>query len=298
MRYRAALLLLGLFFVTNFSAESLPVIRKTVSEVHLTLVATDQQGRAVENLSPHDIAVLDEDYRISNFELQPASELPLRVGVVLDTSESNLPAWTSTKQAVAEFLQETLKPRDQAILIAFDSRVEMEKQVDDPEDARSLMAAVPSGGQTALYDALYKTCESAVFNDFHEPRRSALILFSDGKDNLSWHSLDQTIEKAGANGIAVYTISVHSRKMPNSGDAVLHRLAQNTGGTDFTVSKPEELRQSLMKISEDLRSSYLLYYRAPSETGVREFRRVRVLPVKDGGPAFRYKGGYYTSGAR
>jgi Ca-activated chloride channel homolog len=293
---RPALLLLSLVvLVTNFTGESSPVIRRTVSEVQIRLVATDHDGKAVPTLKPADITVLEDGQPIRNFELRPASDLPLRVGILLDTSDSTSAAWLVTKAAVADFLRQTLRPDDQALIVAFDSRVELERMVTDPQQAVSLIATPHPGGQTALFDTVYSTCQNALFNDFREPRRSAIIIFSDGKDNLSWHDLDQTIEKAEFNGIAVYSISTHGRRVENSGDAVLHSLAATTGGHDFVVSAPREMREALLTVREELRSSYLLYYHPPNESaGQREFRRVRVVPAQDSGPLLRHKSGYYT----
>jgi VWFA-related protein len=281
--------------VTNLIGDSTPVIHHTVSEVQIRLVATDREGKAVSTLSPADITVLDDDQPIQNFELRPASDLPLRVGILLDTSDSTVATWTITRAAVADFLRQTLRPNDEALIVAFDSRVEMERMVTDSQEAVSLFATPHPGGQTALYDTVYKTCQNPLFTDFSKPRRSAFIIFSDGKDNLSWHDLRQVIDNAAFNGIAVYSISTHSRRVANPGDAVLHNLAVSTGGHDFVVSAPKELHDALLAVREELRSSYLLYYHPPNEFGGREFRRVRVIPAQDRGPLLRHKSGYYTA---
>ena len=296
---RPALLLSTLFvLVTTLLGESTAVIRRTVSEVQIRLVATDREGKAVPNLSPADIRVLEDDQPIQNFELRAASDLPLRVGLLVDTSDSNLATWAMTKAAVTDFLRQTLRPNDQALIVAFDSHVEAERMVTDSQEAVSLLATPHPGGQTALYDTVYATCQNPLFTDFREPRRSAFIIFSDGRDNLSWHDLGQTIENAAFNGIAVYSISAHAKRAENPGDAVLHDLAISTGGHDFLVSAPRELHDALMAIREELRSSYLLYYHPLNEVGGREFRRVRVIPAQDRGPLLRHKSGYHLAPPR
>ena len=300
MTNRPALLLSTtlLVLVTNLLGESAAVIRRTVSEVQIRLVATDREGKTVSNLTPADIRVLEDDQPILNFELRAASDLPLRVGILVDTSDSNLAAWAMTKAAVTDFLRQTLRPNDEALIVAFDSHVELEQAVTGSLEAVSLPARPHPGGQTALYDTVYATCQNPLFTDFREPRRSAFIIFSDGRDNLSWHDLGQTIENAAFNGIAVYSISAHSKRVENPGDAVLHNLAVSTGGHDFLVSAPRELHEALMAIREELRSSYLLYYHPLNEAGGHEFRRVRVVPVQDRGPLLRHKSGYYMAPPR
>ena len=284
-----------LLLVTNFAGESTPVIRRTVREVQLRLVATDREGKTVSTLSPADIKVLDDELPIQNFELRPASDLPLRLGILLDTSDSTAATWATTKAAVADFLRQTLRSEDEALIVAFNSRVEMARMVSDSQQAVSLLATPNPGGQTALYDTVYSICQNPLFTDFHVPRRSAFLIFSDGRDNLSWHDLGQAIENAQFNGIAIYSISTHAGRAANPGDAVLHTMAASTGGHDFVVGAPQELRQALTAVREELRTSYLLYYHPPDEFGGREFRRVRVVPAQDGGPLLRHKSGYYTT---
>jgi len=281
-------------FVTNFRGESIPVIRRTVTEVGFTLVATDHSGRSVPTLSAADIEVLDNGRPIPNFELRPAENNPLRVGIMLDLSESTKKNWVVTEKAVTNFLQQLMRPKDQMLLVAFDSKVELERTVTEPQQVTALIPTLQGGGSTALYDAVYSTCRNATFIDGGEPRRSALILFSDGEDNLSMHDLEQTIGGAQSRGIAVYTISVHSRRVEYPGDRVLRKLADATGGRDFVIRQEGDLRTAFETISSELRSYYLLYYRPPNETGTREFRHVRVVPTQGAGPVLRYRDGYYT----
>ncbi len=282
-------------FVVISTAESIPLIRKTVSEVQLAVVATDGSGRPVPSLVVSDIAVLEDDRRIPIFELRSASNLPLRVGIVLDLSDSTQTTWRTTRAAVTDFLRQFTRPGDQVFILAFDSTVRLKSTVTDPQQLEHMIPSPPAGGLTALFDAVYSACQHDMFSQAGEARRSALIVFSDGEDNLSRHDLDETIEKAELMGIAVYTISTHKRHVKYPGDAVLHRLAATTGGRDFVVRESRELRDALMTISGELRSFYLLYYRPPNGSREREFRRVRVLPTQNNGPRIRHRGGYFTA---
>jgi VWFA-related protein len=280
-------------FATNLTAESIPVIRKTVSEVQLTVVATDNGGRTVPSLSPADIVVLEDGQPIPSFELRSASDLPLRVGIVVDTSDSTQVSWSATRAAVADFLEQLMRPDDEMLLLTFDSKIRLARTATDPRQLQLVMMTGQSGGQTALFDALYSACQHSMFSAAGDLRRSALIVFSDGEDNLSWHDLEDTVQKAEVMGVAVYTITTHDRRFKTRGDSVLHTLADATGGRDFVVSKTQELREALTIISGELRSSYLLYYHSPAESGNRQFRRVRVVAAQHDGPHVRSKAGYF-----
>ena len=287
-----SLLLLGVcVFVTNFRGESVTTIHKTVTEVGFALVATDRSGRSLPTLSRADIEVLENGQPVPNFELRPAENNPLRVGILVDLSDSTRTSWPQTRSTLVAFLQQLMRHDDQTMLVAFDSKVELLKTLSEPQQAAVLIPALSGGGPTALYDAVYSVCQEPTFAEAGAPRRSALIVFSDGNDNLSMHGLDQAIAGAQSRGIAVYTISTHRRKVENPGDRVLRKLAETTGGHYFVVKGDGELRAALLAISAELRSYYLLYYRPPNESG-REFRHVRVVPTQNTGPVLRYRDGY------
>ena len=78
-----------------------------------------------------------------------------------------------------------MRPQDETLLVAFDSKVELQRMLRQPQQAAALLPELSGGGPTALYDALYLVCQHPVFSESGVPRRSALILFSDGDDNLS-----------------------------------------------------------------------------------------------------------------
>ena len=294
MRNRTGLFLLGItIFVSNFSGESVTTIHKTVTQVSLTLVATDQRGRTLPVLSPADIAVLENGQPVPNFQLRPADNYPLRLGIMLDLSDSTRKTWPRMKPLIDKFLQQLIHPPDRMLLVAFDTKVEMERLFSEPQQAAAMIPQLQGGGPTALFDAIYSTCQHPLFRD-REPNRSALIVFSDGEDTLSLRDVDQAIAAAQSNGIAVYTVSVHRRREETPGDRVLRKLAEATGGRDFVVKEERQTQAALSTIATDLRAYYLLYYTPVKNSGSREFRHVRVVPTGESGPILRYRDGYYT----
>src|SRR6266576_771465 len=196
VRQKLTLLFILLFLVPNFSGESTPLLRKRVSEVRLALVATDQNNRPLPDLSPTDITVFDDGRPVSNFELRSAGDLPLRLGIVLDLSDSTQRSWGTVRNALINSLQQVIRPKDQLLVLTFSSEIALQRTLTEPAQLDATLQNPAAGGLTALYDSIYRTCDDGLFNADAEPHRSAVILFSDGEDNLSRHSLNEPIAKA------------------------------------------------------------------------------------------------------
>lgn len=288
------LLLLATSGLTAWCVGPETIIQKRVSEVQLTLVATDQNDRPMQTLAPSDITVLEDGRPVPRFELRTAADLRLRVAIVIDLSDSTRKSWATVRTALSHSLQDLLRPDDEVMVLAFNSRIELERSVNSPGELETALADPGGGGLTALYDTVYQTCGRSVFAPDGQPHRSALILFSDGDDDLSLHGLSDTIARAEIVGVAIYTIATHNLKRKTQGDVVLHDLAAATGGKDFVVKDADQLEKALAEINGELRSSYLLYYRASEHPGVRTFRRVHVIPTQ-GGAHVRSREGYYTT---
>jgi len=294
MRFWSGLILfVGCLFSSSMASDPL-TIHKSIQEVSLTVVATDAHGRPVSSLQPQELAVIEDGHRISHFDLRPASDLPLRIAVVLDLSGSMRKTWPLVRENLGQSLQRMLLPQDQLLVIAFDEKIELEKMLNDGREVTPL--DLPrAAGLTALYDSVFLACREDVLNVRGEARHAAVILFSDGEDNLSRHDLQDDLETAEAAGIALYTVAYHSRKIHNAGDGILRELANSTGGRSFTVENGADLESALSTIQSELRSSYLLYYRTDDDSGGRRFRRVSLVPTRQGGPSLRSREGYYTS---
>jgi VWFA-related protein len=185
-------------------------IHKRVSEVQLTLVAEDSRGRPRQGLSPAEIAVREDGRAIDGFMLRPAEDLPLRIGIVLDLSGSTAITWDQVRRSLVGSVQELLRPEDQVLLVTFGRQIELEQTIRHAGELQALLPVKDGGGLTALYDSVYRTCDDREFFDDAGPRRSALILFSDGEDNLSLKGLGEVIAQAQRAGIAIYTVTMHN----------------------------------------------------------------------------------------
>jgi VWFA-related protein len=232
---------------------------------------------------------------VSNFELRSAGDLPLRLGILLDLSDSTQSSWPRVRKILIDSVQQAARPRDEILILTFSAKISMQRTLTDPSQLDLALQNSSHGGLTALYDSLYAACDHSLFNSGAEPHRSALILFSDGEDDLSRHSLNEAIARAQLAGIAVYALTQHPLKPKRAGDLVLRDLAKATGGKDFVVKDTRELQGALAAINAELRSSYLLYYRPPDESGARTFRRVLVVSTKGNGSHLRSRAGYFTA---
>ena len=296
MAHRLALHLLALSLaVPGLRGQSVPLIRTRVSEVRLTLVATDGGGRPLSRLSPANIAVFDDGRPVPRFELRSADDFPLRVGILLDLSGSTRKQWPKVRSLLTDSLPKLIGPEDSLLLLTFDSKIELQRTVTDPAQLAALVEDSPSGGLTSLYDAVYQACRHAMFEGGQQPHRSALILFSDGEDNLSRHDLSDAIAEAELTGVSVYTVSNHDPRRAVHGDTVLRNLATATGGRDFVVKDAAGMRGALAAIDQELRSSYMLYYHPPHDPGKLVFRSVRVLPAQNSGARIRSPQGYFSA---
>ena len=293
MKRTVLLLLVHILGAYAFSSDP-TVIRKRVSEVRMMVVATDSNNRPVQNLSPADVTVLENGAPVSQFDLRAAGDLPLRLGVVLDLSDSTKKTWPIVRTALSRSLSEVFRPRDQFLLMTFNSKIESEYQFSEPAEFSAVLENPERGGLTALYDTIYAACKRPVFQADSEAHRSAMILLSDGEDDLSLHDLSVALDEAQLNGIAIYTISTHDPRVTKPGDAVLHTLAAATGGRDFVVKDSSQLQVALATVNQELRSSYVLYYHPPDENGRRDFRRVYILSNQHNGTHMRARTGYYT----
>ena len=288
------LFLLPFLGVSSFAGDSVPVIRKRISEVDFTVVATDRNNRPLTDLSPGNITVLENGQPVPEFSLRSAGDLPLRLGIVLDLSDSTRKTWPMLRRALARSVAEVVRPQDRLLLMTFNSKIELLRTRAEPNTIGSALREPTSGGLTALYDSMFSALRNETFLQDGEPHRSALILISDGEDNISLHGLNDVIDEAELNAIAVYTITMHSPHATAPGDGVLNTIASATGGRDFTTKDSSQFQRALSTINQELRNSYLLYYRTADEGATRDFRRVYILSRQHDGSHLRARAGYYT----
>ena len=227
---------------------------------------TDKHGRFISDLKQSDFALLDDRKapdRVYSFTQQ--TNLPLRVGIVIDTSTSIRTRFQFEQQASTEFLLQILKPKtDKAFVMGFDVTPDYKQDWTNNVDALSTgISKLRPGGGTALFDAVYSACRDKLLDASRgqEPVRKAMILISDGDDNQSHAYLDDAIKECQRAETIVYAISTNTSPSRDRGDDTLKKIADATGGRAFYPKRLEDMPLSFQDISDELRSQYALVYK-------------------------------------
>ncbi len=235
-----------------------------VTRVNILFTVTDKKGRFVTDLGKDDFDVIENKKPQTIQQFTAESDLPLRLAVLVDTSNSIREQFRFEQQAAIRFIQSVVRPReDRLMLVSFDSAAELVSDLTD--DLKKLEEGVKSmrpGGGTSFYDAIYFACKEKLMMD--QPRdkfRRAMIVISDGEDTESRVSRDQALEMAQKADVVIYAISTNITRDDSDGDKVLRYLAEETGGQAFFPFKIEDLDQSFENIANELRHQYNIFYR-------------------------------------
>lgn len=235
-----------------------------VTRVNVLFTVTDKRGRFVTDLTQNDFQVFENKKPQKILEFTAESDLPLRIAILVDTSNSIRERFRFEQEAAIQFLSKALRPgQDHAIIVGFDSvpQIQTELTGDLEVLSKSLRDMRPGGG-TSLYDAIFYTCQDRLAKD--QPLykfRHAMVILSDGDDTQSMKTRDQALEMAQKTDVVIYTISTNISRMTTPGDKVLKYYAEETGGLSFFPFKVEDLEQSFENIANELRHQYNIYYR-------------------------------------
>jgi Ca-activated chloride channel homolog len=270
-----------------FTAGSIPTISRQVQEVGLVLTVTNKKGHFVRNLNESDFNILDNDRapdRITYF--QPQTNLPLRVILVIDTSDSITYRFTFEQKAAAGFFRHVLHaPADLGSVVGFNQEVLVAQT--PTHNAKELDAALKSlhpGGETAVYDAVMTAARQMDSIRDSQPVRHAIIVMTDGEDNRSHADLNQAVESALRSNSIVYVVSTNSAEMSvglaSEGDNVMKQLAEATGGRLLHADSDGEVANAFSKIEKELRSQYAIGYKPPSDAPDGLFHRLIVVGPK------------------
>jgi len=268
-----------------------------VNEVYLEFAVTDKHGRFIKNLQQNQFALLDDHKAPAQvYSFTQQTNLPLRVGILIDTSTSIRARFQFEQQAATSFLLQVLRPQsDKAFVEGFD--VVPDYRQDWTNNIDSLTAgiqALRSGGGTALYDAVYSACRDKLLTARgQEPVRKAIVLVSDGDDNQSHAYLDDAIKECQRAETIIYAISTDVSPTRDRGDEILEKMAIATGGKAFFPPRLEDMGNSFGQIQEELRSQYALVYKPADFVANGAFRPI-YLYCLDRRYTVRVREGYFA----
>ncbi len=277
--------------------EAAATIVKTVNEVNVIFTVTDRHGRFIKDLKREDFKVLDDNKppaAISSFSSQ--TDLPLRVGLLIDASSSIRDRFKFEQEAAIGFLNQMVRPgSDQAFVLGFDAVSEVTQEfTDDTNRLAHGVRMLRPGGGTALYDAIYNACHERLAQARSRgPVRRAIILLSDGEDNQSRYTREQAVEMAQRAEVIVYVISTNISGIKTRGDKVLERFADATGGRVFFPLKMDDVTTAFTQIEAELRSQYAVAYRPAGLMADGRFRSIAIESLRKG-LRVRCRRGYYA----
>jgi Ca-activated chloride channel family protein len=278
------------------SDDSVTTLKATVNEVRVVFTVTDRHGRYIKDLKSNDFRVIDDQKPAELRSFRSETDLPLQVGLLVDASNSVRDRFKFEQDAAIEFLNSIIRPRyDKAFVVGFDATPEVTQDfTDNTENLSAGVRMLRAGGGTALYDALYFACRDKLLKQEQTGSvRRAIILLSDGEDNLSHVTREEAIEMAQRADVIVYTISTNISGMKGSGDKVLERIAEATGGRAFFPFQMREMSDAFLSIQEELRSQYAVAYKPANFVADGRYRTIEIL-AQDRGLKVRTRKGYYA----
>jgi VWFA-related protein len=273
-----------------------PTIHLGVNEVNLIFTVTDKHGRYNPNLKQSDFALLDDQKapaRVNSFHQQ--INLPLRVGILIDTSTSIRSRFQFEQQSANEFLLQILKSKS-AFVMGFDVTPNVTQDwTNNIDGLETGINRLRPGGGTAMFDAVYTACRDKLLDISRgqEPTRKAMVLLSDGEDNTSRVFLDEAIKECQRAETIIYAISTNWTPSRGQGDQVLSQMAKETGGQVFFPPSVEEVSESFKQIEEELRSQYALTY-TPADFKMDGAFRTIYLFCNDRRYVVRARKGYFA----
>jgi Ca-activated chloride channel family protein len=251
----------------------------------------------VTTLSRDDFDVYEDGQKqaIKNFASE--TNLPLTLAMLVDTSNSVAPKLRFIQETATSFFQSILRNNDRAMLVEFDTSVTLLQDfTGDPNKMAKQIRQLRAAGSTALYDAIYSTCDQKLIR---ETGRKAIIIISDGQDNVSKASMRESVEMALRAESTIFPISVNKGGMfgtgddTKKGDDILQEMAHQTGGKTFSPFKVEELDNSFRQINQELRSQYNIGYFSTNPARDGGYRKIEIK-VREKNLRLNYRKGYYA----
>jgi VWFA-related protein len=269
------------------STAAIATINRNVNEVSLVLTVTNGRGHLVRNLNQADFQILDNGQvpdRITFFQAQ--SNLPLRAGLVIDTSDSVTYRFKFEQESGAMFFHDMLHaPADLGFVVGFNHNVRIAQGL--TRDTKALKVSLKGlhlGGNTAVYDAVIAAAHQMTSLPEQQPSRHVIVLITDGDDNSSHAHLEAAVEAALHSESVIYVVSTNPKGRAldpeDKGDDHMKQLCEATGGRLLHSDADGDVASAFSKIEKELRSQYAIAYK-PTQDRDGVFHRLMVLGPKE-----------------
>ena len=293
---------------------AVPPLTTTTGLVHLVVTVTDHHHNFITDLDKSDFKVIENGVPQEIKFFGRETDLPLRIGLLLDTSNSIRPRLEFEKDAAVDFLNKVIRRnKDLAFLMTFDNEPEViQDYTGDLDRLMTAIRAQRAGGGTALNDAICMASDKLA----HPPLpkgpetevRRVIVVISDGQDNLSDRALTDAIDASIRSEAAVFSVSTNTDWLSVSdaskptkyhivgGDKVLEQFADQTGGRAFFPYHIDDLAQSFLDIGTELRSQYFIAYAPTNPPAAGQYRPIDVETTRKGLIVSTRKGYYGAAG--
>lgn len=259
-------------------------------EVRLPVTVSDKKKKKdlISGLTQSDFSVFEDDVQqpITYFTSEDKNP-PVYVGVLMDTSPSTSGKMKFSKEAAKNFIYTVTRLRkDKAAFMTFDNEINLRQDFTDKLDLldKSVDKVSKVGSQTALYDAVWQFSDEKLRN---APGRRVIVLITDGDDTFSRADLRDAIDIAQRTETTIFGIStksgflgtvpgVDAGTVKDKGDKYLTQLCEETGGEAFFTGDMLDLEKAFTKVSEELRSQYIITYRPANQNYDGKERKVEV----------------------
>jgi VWFA-related protein len=269
-----------------------------VALVVLHATVADREGGFVHNLEERDFEVYEDGVR-QRIRLFKNEDIPVTVGLVVDHSTTMRPKLAEVSAAARSFVRFSNR-EDEMFVVNFNETVSVGlpgtiRFTNSTTELENAITAAPTGGQTALYDAIAKALEELQVGSRD---KKVLIVVSDGGDNVSAHSLAQVMKLAGQSSAVIYTVGVFDAEDPDRNPGVLKRLARATGGDAFFPDELSAVVAICERIARDIRHQYTIGYVPIPPPCDGAYRAIRVVARAKGGDRLvvRTRTGYIAGG--
>jgi VWFA-related protein len=277
-----------------------------VKVVNVLATVRTKAGEIVQDLTKEEFLLTESGRPQTIRYFSRDTNLPLVLGLLVDTSGSQRMVLAEEQEASFRFLDTVLREEmDRTFVVHFDYRPEVlqnltssRAKLEQSLERLTMPFQYRGAGGTTLYDAVY-LCANLITRKL--TGRKALILLTDGEDTSSRTSLEDAIEAAQRADTLIYSIlfsdeSFGGRRFGPDGKSVLQKMSRETGGGFFEVSKKHPLDRIYQQLQEELRSQYSLGYTPPDSSG-KAFRAIKVTTQRRG-LLVQARSGYYANETR